>query len=349
MDGHFAYIVVIILAALVFDFINGFHDAANSIATVVGTRVLSPQRAVGMAAFFNFAAIFFAGTAVAKTVGAGMVESTVITPNVVFAALIGAIFWNLLTWWLGLPSSSTHALLGGLAGAGMAAVSATRGFSHSFEALVLHWPLTDNKWFMTVLFIFLAPLVGMLMAYVLMIAVYWLFRDTSRKHMDVWFRWLQLASSATLSFAHGSNDAQKTAGIITALLVATGKLKSFQVPLWVIVAAYTSIGLGTLSGGWRIVHTMGSRLTKLKPRGGFCAETAAAFSILLAGEGLGLPVSTTHVTAGAIAGVGSIQRFKAVRWGLATNIVWAWVFTIPAATVVGWIAMLVIMSITGTP
>src|SRR5579883_3279096 len=237
MDAYFAFIVVIILAALIFDFINGFHDAANSIATIVGTRVLNPNQAVAMAAFFNFAAIFFAGTAVAKTVGAGMVDIKIITPNVVFAALIGAIFWNLLTWWYGLPSSSTHALLGGLAGAAMASVAHTRGFGHSFEALVLPLPLTKDKWFMTVLFIFVAPLIGMLTAYLLMVAVYWIFRDTSRSRMDRYFRWAQLASSATLSFAHGSNDAQKTAGIITALLVATGRLKTFNVPLWVIIAA----------------------------------------------------------------------------------------------------------------
>lgn len=229
----------------------------------------------------------------------------------------------------------------------MASVTATKGFSHALDALVLTMPLTSNKWFMTILFIVVAPLFGMFMAYLLMMLVYWLFRDTSRRHMDDYFRWAQLASSAALSFAHGSNDAQKTAGIITALLVATGKLQKFEVPLWVIVSAYSAISLGTLSGGWKIVHTMGSRLTKLKPRGGFCAEAAAALSILIAGEGLGLPVSTTHVTAGAIAGVGSIQRFKAVRWGLAGNIVWAWILTIPAATVVGWFAMYLIMSITG--
>jgi PiT family inorganic phosphate transporter len=335
-DAALILVAIIILVALAFDFINGFHDAANSIATVVATRVLTPQQAVIWAAGFNFIAVFIVGTGVAKTVGSGMIDLHYVTPYVILGGLIGAISWDLITWWWGLPTSSSHALIGGYAGSAMARVAHLRGIDHSFEALV------GGAWLKTVIFIFLAPMMGMALAYGLMIAVHWMFRNTSPAKMDRYFRRLQLASSALLSFSHGGNDAQKTAGIITGVLVASGMLKTFEMPMWVIFAAYSAIAFGTLSGGWRIVHTMGSRLTRLKPRSGFCAETAAAISILFATEYAHLPVSTTHVTAGAIAGVGVIQRLKAVRWGLATNILWAWILTIPAAALVGWLAMAII-------
>jgi PiT family inorganic phosphate transporter len=333
LESTLILVGIIVLVALAFDFINGFHDAANSIATVVATRVLTPHQAVLWAATFNFIAVFVTGTGVAKTVGSGMIDLRFVTPYVILGGLIGAISWDLITWWLGLPTSSSHALIGGYAGAAMARVAHLRGLDHSFEALI------GGPWIKTIIFIFLAPLIGMALASLMMIAVYWLFRNASPQKMDRYFRRLQLASSALLSFSHGGNDAQKTAGIITGVLVASGMLKTFEMPKWVIFAAYSAIALGTLSGGWRIVHTMGSRLTRLKPRSGFCAETAAAISILFATEYAHLPVSTTHVTAGAIAGVGSIQRLKAVRWGLATNILWAWSLTIPAAALIGWLSM----------
>ncbi len=321
--------VLIIAIALIFDYINGFHDAANSIATVVATRVLTPFQAVAWAAFFNFVAAFLFGTAVAKTVGKGFVNLDLVTPYVILAGLMGAIAWDLITWWFGLPTSSSHALIGGYAGAAVAHATVLRGPAHMTEGLILgQWPLT-------LVFIFAAPLIGLISAYVLMIAVYWLFRDSSPSKMDRWFRKLQLLSAATFSLSHGANDAQKTMGIITGVLVASGFQKGFEIHLWVILAAHASIALGTLSGGWRIVHTMGGRLTRLRPRSGFCAETGAAGAVLLATH-LGLPVSTTHAIAGAIAGVGSIQRMKAVRWGIATNIVWAWVLTIPAAACISY-------------
>jgi inorganic phosphate transporter, PiT family len=337
MDSNFVLVVVIVIVALGFDFINGFHDAANSIATIVATRVLSPFQAVLWAAFFNFAAVFIIGTGVAKTVGSGMVNLNIVTPKVILAGLIGAIVWDLLTWWWGLPTSSSHALMGGYAGAAMMKVSMTLGPSHMLEALIL------SGWYKTVAFIFVAPFIGMFVAYLLMIAVYWGFRSSSPKNMDIWFRRLQLASSALLSFSHGGNDAQKTAGIITGVLVSAKMLDTFEVPTWVLWSAYIAIAAGTMSGGWRIVHTMGGRLTRLKPRSGFCAETAAAIAILFATETLKLPVSTTHVTAGAIAGVGSIQRLKAVRWGVAGSILQAWVMTIPASALVGAVAMAIII------
>ncbi len=334
MDATLVLVVVIIGVALAFDYINGFHDAANSVATVVATRVLSPGQAVIWAAFFNFVAAFGFGTHVAGTVVKG-VNLDVISPYVILAGLIGAIAWDLITWFFGLPTSSSHALLGGYAGAGMAKVALTRGLDHSFEAL------NPGAWFPTLAFILIAPLLGMLMAYIIMIAIYWLFRNASPLRMDSYFRKLQLASAAVFSFAHGTNDAQKTMGIITGVLFTTKMIPSLSVPMWVIFAAHAAIGLGTLSGGWRIVKTMGGRLTRLKPRGGFAAETSAAISILFSSE-LGMPVSTTHVIAGAIAGVGSIQRMKAVRWGLATTIVWAWVLTIPAAAFVGAVSLLLL-------
>jgi inorganic phosphate transporter, PiT family len=334
MDGTLLLVFVIVAVALVFDYINGFHDAANSVATIVATRVLSPGQAVIWAAFFNFIAAFGFGTQVAKTVIKG-VNMDVVTPYVILAGLIGAIAWDLITWYFGLPTSSSHALLGGYAGAGMAKVAITRGIFESFDAL------NPEAWVPTLIFILLAPLLGMFLAYMIMLLIYWLFRNASPKRMDVYFRKLQLASAAVFSFAHGTNDAQKTMGIITGVLFTTQMIPSLDVPIWVIFAAHAAIGLGTLSGGWRIVRTMGGRLTRLKPRGGFAAETSAALSILFSSE-LGMPVSTTHVIAGAIAGVGSIQRMKAVRWGLATTIVWAWVLTIPASALVGAASLLLL-------
>ena len=338
METSLPFIGAIILVALAFDFINGFHDAANSIATIVSTRVLPPLWAVVWAAFFNFSAAFLFGTAVAKTVGSGMVHLEFVTPWVILAGLIGAIVWDLITWWFGLPTSSSHALLGGYAGAAMAHVAHLKGLEHAFDAIIA------SGWRLTVIFIVVAPLIGMLLAMFLMVDVYWLFRNFNPTRMDKYFRRLQLVSSALLSISHGTNDAQKTMGIITAVLVSAKFLPTFDVPLWVIMASYTVIALGTLSGGWRIIHTMGARLTKLKPRSGFCAETAAAITIIYSAHFMhpAPPVSTTHVTAGAIAGVGSIQRIKAVRWGIATNIVWAWILTIPASALVGWLSLEII-------
>ncbi len=323
MPHDLALVAAIIGIALVFDYINGFHDAANSIATIVATRVLTPFQAVVWAAFFNFIAAFLFGTAVAKTVGKGFVNLEHVTPYVILAGLVGAIGWDLITWWLGLPTSSSHALIGGYAGAAIARVG--------FPGLIV------GEWPKTIAFIFIAPLIGMASAYVLMVAVYWLFRRYSPSKMDLYFRKLQLVAAAAFSLSHGSNDAQKTAGVITGVLFTAHYIRAFEVPFWVLLAAYAAIGLGTLSGGWRIVHTMGGRLTRLKPRSGFCAETGAAGAVLFATH-LGLPVSTTHAIAGAIAGVGSIHRMKAVRWGIATNIVWAWVLTIPAAGILAWVS-----------
>jgi len=331
-------VAVIIGIALVFDYINGFHDAANSIATIVATRVLTPLQAVVWAAFFNFVAAFLFGTAVAKTVGQGFVDLSLVTPYVILAGLAGAIAWDLITWWLGLPTSSSHALIGGYAGAAIARVGLLRGPAHTFEALNFSH---SGQWPLTLIFIFVAPMIGLISAYVLMTAVYWLFRNSSPSKMDLYFRKLQLLSAASFSLSHGSNDAQKTAGLIAGVLYTSRYLHKFEVPLWVLLAAHSAIALGTLSGGWRIVRTMGGRLTRLKPRSGFCAETGAAVSVLFATH-LGLPVSTTHAIAGAIAGVGSIHRMKAVRWGIATNILWAWVLTIPAAAIMAWATYMVL-------
>lgn len=318
-------VIVVVLVALIFDYINGFHDAANSIATVVATRVLTPGQAVAWAAFWNFVAAFSAGTGVANTVGKGLVDLDKIDTYVILAGLLGAIAWDLITWYWGLPSSSSHALIGGYAGAAIARAGT--------EAI-----LWGPKWRDTLLFIFIAPLIGLILSYLLMILVFWLFRGFSPRRMDDWFRKLQLVSAAFFSYSHGANDAQKTMGIITGVLFTSKLIPEFAVPQWVIFAAYLAIALGTLSGGWRIIHTMGGRLTRLKPRSGFCAETAAGLSIIFATI-IGKPVSTTHTAAGAIAGVGSIQRLKAVRWGVATNILWAWVLTIPASAGVGWASM----------
>jgi PiT family inorganic phosphate transporter len=330
----FTLAVLIIGIALVFDYINGFHDAANSVATIVATRVLTPLQAVLWAAFFNFAAAFVFGTAVAKTVGRGFVDLNLVTPYVIMGGLMGAITWDLITWWRALPTSSSHALIGGYAGAAIARVGLLRGLGHSLEALNVG---KTGEWPFTLKMIIGAPLIGMVSAYTLMVVVYWLFRHSTPSRMDKYFRKLQLVSAAAFSLAHGSNDAQKTMGVITGVLFTSHYLKSFEVPIWVILAAHSAIALGTLSGGWRIVHTMGGRLTRLKPRSGFCAETGAAVAVLLSTY-MGTPVSTTHAIAGAIAGVGSIQRMKAVRWGLATNIVWAWVLTIPAAAIIAWLS-----------
>ena len=340
MDSNFILVALIIAVALAFDYINGFHDAANSIATVVATRVLSPGHAVIWAGFWNLCAVFVLDTGVASTVGQGMVDLKIVTPYVILAGLLGAIVWDLLTWWWGLPTSSSHALLGGYGGAAMAKVALTQGVWRIFDALVI------SGWVKMIAFIIIAPMLGMTLAYLLMVAVHWIFRSTMPNKVDRWFRWLQLASSAVFSFAHGSNDAQKTMGIITSVLVTGGYLETFIVPKPVIWAAYIAIAAGTMSGGWRIVRTMGARLTRLKPRGGFCAETAAAISILFPTY-LHMPVSTTHVIAGSIAGVGSVHRLKAVRWGLATNILWAWLFTIPAAAAVGAFCMLLIKVLAG--
>ncbi len=344
MDATLILVIVIVTVALIFDFINGFHDAANSVATIVATKVLTPFQAVLWAAFFNFIAaiplLFFDEAGVAKTVGAGMVNLDYVTLMVILAGLIGAIVWLLFTWYYGIPVSCSHALMGGYAGAAIAKVSLTAGLDHAGDAIVA------KGWILTVAFIVIAPVIGMIMAYVLMITVYWLFRRSAPKKMDRWFRLLQLASSALFSYSHGANDAQKTMGIITGVLVIAGYLKTFHVEWWVVLSAHAAIALGTMSGGWRIVHTMGARLTRLKPRSGFCAETAGAIAVLIPTY-LHIPVSTTHVIAGAIAGVGSIQRAKAVRWQLATNILWAWVLTIPCSALAGGVSYFLIRAISG--
>ena len=329
-----AYILAIVLVAFVFDFINGFHDSANSIATIVGTRVLNPFAAVCWAAFFNFSALFVMQTTVAKAVATGFVNLDIVTPNLMLAALLGAIIWNLITWFYGIPSSSSHALIGGLAGAALAKAG-TVGITFG------------KKWVETLSAIVLSPTLGAIMGFLLMVLVMNLFARSSPARMGRVFRPAQLVSSALLSLAHGGNDAQKTMGIIVGLLASapvqaavageTGILRHLQVesagaavPIWVEVTAYSAISLGTLLGGWRIVHTMGSRITRLRPVGGFCAETGGAIVILTASR-FGIPVSTTHTITGSIVGVGATNRLSAVRWGLAGRIVWAWIVTIPAA------------------
>jgi PiT family inorganic phosphate transporter len=319
MDPNFLAVVALIVVALVFDYINGFHDAANSIATVVSTRVLTPGRAVVWAAFFNFIAAFTFGTAVAKTVGAGLVDVSVITFAVIFAGLTAAIVWDLITWYFGLPTSSSHALIGGYAGAAVAKAG--------FGAII------PAGWTKTLVFIVLAPMIGLALGFTLMVAILWLFSRTAPARVDHWFRRLQLVSAAAYSLGHGGNDAQKTMGIIAGVLFAGGYLTEFRIDLWVILSAHAAIALGTLSGGWRIIHTMGSKITKLQPVGGFAAETAGAISLFTA-TNLGVPVSTTHTITGAIIGVGSIKRLSAVRWGVAGRIVWAWILTIPASALI---------------
>ena len=320
MEFVFSSFGLIIVVALVFDYINGFHDAANSIATVVSTRVLSPVQAVMMAAFFNFIAIAVFGTTVAKTVGSGMVDLNVVTSAVILAGLMGAITWNLITWYFGLPTSSSHALFGGYGGAAVAKA----GFSSIIVA----------GWTKMIIFIVLAPLIGMSVGLMVMTSIYWLFRDTTPARVDRWFRRMQLMSAAAFSLMHGANDAQKTMGIITGALITGGYLTTFEVPFWVEVASYTAIGLGTLSGGWRIIKTMGTKITKLQPAGGFAAETGAAVAIFTATQ-LGVGISTTHTITGAIVGVGATRRLSAVRWGVAGQIVWAWLLTIPASATIG--------------
>ena len=309
-------VVALVCVALIFDYINGFHDAANSIATVVSTRVLSPGKAVIWAAFFNFVAAFTFGTAVARTVGSGMVDIEVVSFAVIFGGLSGAIIWDLITWYFGLPTSSSHALIGGYAGAAVAKAG--------FAAII------PGGWTKTIVFIFLSPLIGLLLGFVLMTSILWIFRWMPPSRVDRWFRRLQLVSAAAFSLNHGANDAQKTMGIIAGVLYTANFIDTFYIPFWVVLAAHAAIALGTLAGGWRIIHTMGSKITKLQPVGGFAAETSAAVSILIATQ-TGVPVSTTHAITGAIVGVGATRRLSAVRWGVAGQIVWAWILTIPAA------------------
>jgi PiT family inorganic phosphate transporter len=341
MDHNILYVLAIVAVALAFDFINGFHDSANSIATVVSTRVLTPGVAVIWAAFFNFLAAFVVGTAVAKTIGKGLIDPHVVDPNVILGALLGAILWDLITWYLGLPTSSSHALLGGYAGAAIAKAG--------FGALIL------SGWVLPIAFIVVSPLLGMAIALGLTVGLSWLLRSMRPGPLDHVFRRLQLVSAALYSLSHGANDAQKTMGIIVGLLVSTqhlfvsqeGWLNFFylptadRIPLWVEMAAYTAIACGTALGGWRIVKTMGTRITKLRPFGGFCAETAGGITVMIASR-LGVPVSTTHTITGAIIGVGAAQRLSAVRWGVAKRIVWAWILTMPMSAVIAALSYLIL-------
>ncbi len=340
MDGHsvsIALVVFIIIIALAFDYVNGFHDAANSIATVVATRVLSPGIAVAWAAFFNFAAFLVFGTAVAKTIGGDMVNISVVPAGdqlfVLLGGVLGAVIWNLITWYLGLPTSSSHALVGAYAG------SAITSYVWHFGFTGVQTVLIAEGWIKTLAFIVLSPLIGMVLGFILMVSVYWIFRRVSVNKVDRVFRVGQLFSAAAFSLGHGGNDAQKTMGIITIVLVTGGFLQKTaegklpNIPLWVVLAAHAAIGLGTLSGGWRIVKTMGTKIVKLQPVGGFCAESAGAIT-LFANTFFGIPVSTTHTITGAIVGVGSAKRFSAVKWGVAGRIVWAWVLTIPMAALI---------------
>ena len=316
MNAELFVVFILVLVALSFDFINGFHDAANSIATVVSTRVLSPGKAVVWAACFNFLAAAVFGVQVATTIGTGIVDLRVVTFTVIFAGLVGAISWDLITWVLGLPTSSSHALMGGLAGAAI---------SKAGMGVII-----PSGWTKTLVFIVVSPMIGLVAGLLLMTALYWLFRDTAPGRVDNWFRRLQLLSAGFFSLTHGGNAAQTTLGIIAQVLFTAHYIDTFYIPKWVIAAAYTAISLGTLAGGWRIIHTMGSRITKLQPVNGFAAETGAAIAVGIATH-LGIPVSTTHAITGSIVGVGSTKRLSAVRWGVAGQIVWAWVLTIPAA------------------
>jgi PiT family inorganic phosphate transporter len=341
------YVLVIIAVALAFDFINGMHDSANSIATVVSTRVLTPLMAVFWAAFFNFIAAFTFGTAVAKTIGSGLIDVKVVNSDIVLGGLIGAIAWNVLTWYFGIPSSSSHALIGGYAGAAVAHVGV--------RAIV-----PGMAWIKTLSFIVLSPLIGIVFGFAMMTGVSWIFRKVPYGTVDRWFRRAQLGSAAAFSLSHGTNDAQKTMGIIAGLLVANQRLFADsasplhfmylpdlkEVPIWIILSAHAAIGLGTLTGGWRIVRTMGTRITKLKPFSGFCAETGGAATVLLASV-WGIPVSTTHTITGSIIGVGATQRFSAVRWGVAERIVYAWILTIPMAAAIGAIAYGILLAMRG--
>jgi PiT family inorganic phosphate transporter len=319
VDLNILFIIFIILIALVFDFTNGMHDAANSISTIVSTRVLSPRQAVIWAAFFNFIAFLIFGTTVASTIGKGMIDITTVTTTVILAGICGAICWNLITWYFGLPSSSSHALIGGYAGAAIV--------NGGFGVIIA------GGWYKTLIFIILAPAIGLVLGYLLKVITTWIVYKQAPAAVNKWSRIAQLFSAAAYSLGHGGNDAQKTMGIITSLLVAGGLLTEFQVPLWVVLSAHAAIAMGTLTGGWRIVKTMGQKITKLRPIDGFCAETASAVSIFTATH-MGIPVSTTHVITGAISGVGSANRLSAVRWGVSIRIVWAWILTIPAAAII---------------
>ena len=324
-------VVIIMLIALIFDFINGFHDAANSIATVVSTRVLTPRFAVMWAAFFNFVAAFGFGTLIAKTMGKGMIHLDAVNEYVILSGLIGAIAWDLITWYFGLPTSSSHALIGGYAGAAVARAG--------FSAII------PSGWIKTLIFIVLSPILGGLLGFLLMVVVLWMFRRSTPSLVDKYFGKLQLVSAGLYSLGHGTNDAQKTMGIIAGLLYTTGYLKTFMIPVWVILICHAAIALGTMSGGWRIVKTMGQRITKLKPVGGFCAETAGAIT-LLGTAFAGIPVSTTHTITGAIMGVGATRRLSAVRWGVANTILWAWVLTIPLSALIAAITYTIVKFLT---
>jgi len=320
----FGVVVLLVIVALVFDFMNGFHDAANSIATVVSTRVLKPYQAVVWAAFFNFVALFIFKLKVAATVGQGIIDGSIVDHHIVFGALVGAIAWNIITWYYGLPSSSSHALIGGLIGAAVA----KSGF----------WALQSAGIYKTLIFIVLSPMLGFLLAGLMVVAVSWICRRTTPARVDRWFRRLQLLSAAMYSIGHGGNDAQKTIGIIMMLLIAAGHMAPQDaIPAWVVISCYVAIALGTLFGGWRIVRTMGQKITKLRPVGGFCAETGGAMTLFLA-TSLGIPVSTTHTITGSIVGVGSAHSISAVRWGVAGNIVLAWILTIPCSAAIAAIA-----------
>ena len=310
-------VVALIVVALAFDFMNGFHDAANSIATVVSTRVLKPYQAVMLAAVFNFIALFIFQLKVATTIGRGIIDQGIVDHYLVFGALIGAIAWNIITWWYGIPSSSSHALIGGLVGAAVAKAGT--------------WALVPSGLLKAIAFIFISPLLGMVLGALMMIGVSWLFVRSTPSKVDRWFRRLQLVSASLYSLGHGGNDAQKTIGIIWMLLISAGYLGTQDpVPIWVVAACYITIAFGTAFGGWRIVKTMGQRITKLRPVGGCCAETGGAITLFLA-TALGIPVSTTHTITGAIIGVGAAQNVSAVRWGVAGNILWAWILTIPCS------------------
>ena len=307
-------VIFIIIIALIFDFINGFHDAANSIATVVSTRVLTPRFAVVWAGFFNFVAAFGFGTNVAKTLGSGMIVLDVVTEYVILAGLIGAIAWDIITWYFGLPTSSSHALIGGYAGAAIAKAGIAS--------------IIPSGWYKTLTFVVLSPIIGLILGFFFMVIVLWIFRNFTPSSIEKYFGKLQLVSAALFSLGHGTNDAQKTMGIIAGVLYKTGYLTSFRIPFWVILICHAAIGLGTMAGGWRIVKTMGQKITKLRPVGGFCAETAGAATLL--GTAIaGIPISTTHTITGAVMGVGATRRLSSVRWGVANRIVWAWVLTIP--------------------
>lgn len=317
---NLTFIVLVIGIALVFDFTNGVHDAANSVATIVSTRVLSPRQAVIWAAFFNFIAFVFFGTEVAKTIGKGLIDISVVTPLVILGGLLGAIIWNLITWYFGIPTSSSHALIGGYAGSAIA--------QSGFGVII------PGGWYKTLAFIVLAPAIGMILGVIFLILSTWSVLRKSPAFVNFWSRKLQLLSAALYSLGHGGNDAQKTMGIITGVLFASGQIQTFNVPLWVVISCHFVIALGTMLGGWRIVKTMGQKITVLRPIDGSCAETASAISIFLATH-LGVPVSTTHVITGAITGVGAAKRFSAVRWGVTFRIVWAWLLTIPCSAIIG--------------